>query len=303
MKQIEVFLEKWKDKKPAPEELDKRLSVLLSHPDIQHFKEENPNLSWDDYKRSITVLQEFVREAENCRYCPGLGRCANLLKGYQSKLTLNTHGKIDIVMNPCHLLIQKEENAKGEELHTRRFFISQELQNASLKKIWRSQSRRSAIHGINNFLEGYESNTGKGLYLWGPSGVGKSWLVTAMANELESRGVKVVMINLPVFMAAHLNAEEKAVDPREVYARCVEAPVLVLDNIGTLPLPASYRDEWLGSILNRRVNEQRPTVYTSRYDLDNLVRKLAYSKEEHKLRAQRILQRIGFFTEEIYFGH
>lgn len=56
---------------------------ILEHPDVQPFlRAHERQLSADAVDRSLMKLYEFIEQHGNCRQCPGLERCNNMLPGY-----------------------------------------------------------------------------------------------------------------------------------------------------------------------------------------------------------------------------
>ena len=55
-----------------------------------------------------------------------------------------------------------------------------------------------------NFIEVYKTDSTtyhKGLYLAGPFGVGKTYMMGALANELSENGIETTLVNVPTYSA------------------------------------------------------------------------------------------------------
>jgi primosomal protein DnaI len=78
-----------------------------------------------------------------------------------------------------------------------------------------------------------------------------------------------------------------------------EVPVLILDDIGAENLTPWIRDEVLGVILNQRVNNHLPTLYTSNYSLEELEEHLSISNGNRieLTKARRIMERIRHYVD------
>lgn len=83
-----------------------------------------------------------------------------------------------------------------------------------------------------------------------------------------------------------------------------KAPVLMLDDIGAETTTAWTRDEILGPILQYRMSEKLPTLFTSNYDYEELELQLAYSDKggTEQLKAKRIMERIKHYTTLVEVG-
>ena len=145
--------------------------------------------------------------------------------------------------------------------------------------------------------------TDMGIYLYGPLGVGKSRIVAAAARKLAERHIASIMVYVPDFFreikeSIGENAVGKKIDTLK------KVPVLILDDIGAETMSAWARDEVLGAILQYRVSEKLPTIYTSNYTLDELEEHLSYSHKSgiEEMKAKRIMERIRFFSNAYYVG-
>lgn len=83
-----------------------------------------------------------------------------------------------------------------------------------------------------------------------------------------------------------------------------DVPVLIFDDIGAENLSAWARDEVLGAILQHRMTERLPTLYTSNYDFEQLEQHLAESSrgDIDRLKAKRIMERIRYYTDAYFVG-
>src|SRR5439155_17587012 len=100
--------------------------------------------------------------------------------------------------------------------------------------------------------------------LSGASGCGKTHIAAAVANELLETGAPVLFVVVPDLLD-HLRSTyhpgaDQAYD--ELFDRVREAPVLVLDDLGT-QAPTPWAEEKLFQLLNHRFNARLPTVVTT----------------------------------------
>jgi primosomal protein DnaI len=75
----------------------------------------------------------------------------------------------------------------------------------------------------------------------------------------------------------------------------------MLDDIGAEQMSSWARDEILGTILQYRMLEKLPTLFTSNADLSQLEHHLTYSQrgEEEKVKAARVVDRIRYLAKPI----
>jgi primosomal protein DnaI len=278
--------------------VEERLDRVKKHPIYrQWISEREEDFSDEQLLRSLSHIVQYVRETEHCRNCPGLDRCPNTMQGYQPSLTLGERRMIGIQMKKCEKKLSRESQRMRQNL-IRSHHIPLDIMEATFQSIERDKGRLDALSSLMEFCLTYPSSGSKGIYLYGPLGVGKSHMMGAAAKKIAERGIASLMVYVPDFF----REMKEAIGDHTLYEK-VEAlktvPVLILDDIGAETLSSWARDEVLGTILQHRMNERLPTLYTSNYDLDGLEEHFAYS---HKgglevMKAKRIMERIRHYVD------
>jgi DNA replication protein DnaC len=113
----------------------------------------------------------------------------------------------------------------------------------------------------------------KSLLLIGNTGVGKSHLAAAYLNFSIQIGNFGLFISLTELMAAlrkTINTKEVSPSWDELLEKYINTPLLVLDDIGQ-EKPSEKVNEVLFTLLNSRINWERPTVVTTNYGKDVLL--------------------------------
>lgn len=109
------------------------------------------------------------------------------------------------------------------------------------------------------------------LYLYGPTGVGKSHLAAAIAQTLAHMTLARVSYASEPALIRYLRDgfADSTTDDRLEALQATD--LLVLDDLGTTPRDrAGYVDGWLFDLLNHRYNHHKRTIITSNYDPDDL---------------------------------
>ena len=247
-----------------------------------------------------TKLERTSCELKNCKNCKNLYECKNEIDGYVYYPQKN-ESDIEFCYIPCKY---KKEMDKINEYKSNiyHFNISDNLKNASMASIDTSDKNRfETIKWVNNFIKNYQKGTPiKGIYLNGNFGCGKTYLLSAMLNELAKKGSKVAMIYYPEFLRA-LKESFNGTDEYKIKFNYIKkVDVLLLDDIGAETVTEWSRDEVLGTILQYRMEENLPTLFTSNLTMKELEIHLSTTnKDIDKVKARRIIERIKQLTTDV----
>ena len=271
-------------------------------PGYHQLQREHPALDDKTAYRHLAKVREYLDAANHCANCPGLDKCPQALKGYAPAIQV-APGNVTVSYHPCHL---KEEADRKKDMASliNSMYVPRETLRATFQDMdLGAPGRMQAVEAVLTFVEQYLANPSdtRGLYLHGSFGIGKTYLMGAMMNELAKRkGIASLMVYTPDFFREMKQAiSENKVN--EKLERVKKVPVLILDDIGAETLTPWIRDDVLGSILQYRMMEGLPTHYTSNFDLDELSSHLAQSKKSGNeyMKAMRLMQRIKPFVNTV----
>ncbi|WP_221930152.1 primosomal protein DnaI [Melghirimyces algeriensis] len=273
---------------------------ILSHPEVQSFRKQHPHLPEKVYYRSLVQLRQLVREREHCKHCPGLEKCPNLMEGHQPHIQWYG-GYIELRLAPCEKMIALEMEKKRKNL-IQSHYIPEDIVNATFDQMNWDPGRVAAIEAAMDFCDQFATGSPKkGLYFYGPFGVGKSRIAGAMAQYLVQYGIDSLMVYVPDFIREIKDSIRDGMlsDKLETLKK---ATVLILDDIGAENITPWTRDEILGAILQYRMVYKLPTVMTSNLDLNELENHLGHSEKggTERVKAKRIMERIRPFVDVYY---
>lgn len=253
----------------------------------------------DNYLMKYTSkIMQCAKESENCKRCKCLDDCKNEVRG-----CIYSPIVVDGVLNFSHKICKYKKELLDDIDYVKNgyvFSVSKEIRNAKMKDIYANdKNRMDTIKWVTTFIKNYKSKkTGKGLYLSGSFGSGKSYIISAMINELIKNGYKGALIYYPEFLRSLKSSFGKDFDEQFNYAK--KADLLLLDDIGAESVTSWSRDEILGPIIQYRMDEKLPTFFTSNLNLEELESHLSYGNGKiDKVKSKRIIERIKFITDNL----
>ncbi len=276
---------------------------ILENPRVQEFLTEHANeLSYETIERNLPKLHEFISQSTTCCGCDNTESCINYLKGFLPTLRV-VRSTVEIDYVRCEQKIREEERRDVANMiasmHMPKDVLQATIQDLLIDDESRVMIAQKAAQFVKTTLE-----TGKlpakGYYLYGKFGVGKSFVLGALANELASIKVRSVVVFVPEFLREMKNAiGDNTLNEKIDYVK--KAPVLMLDDLGAETMTAWTRDEILGTIFHYRMAEQLPTFITSNFNYDELEHHLSQTQKGdiEVVKAGRIMERVKALTEPI----
>ena len=266
---------------------------IMKDPDVAAFIQQE-SLTPEELNRSISKFNQYITERDKFLR----GDTDYIAKGYKPILVMN-HGYADVSYEETPELIAAEKEAAIKKRLNLINFPSS-LKNVSFLDVYRDDVQRlTVLKRMIEFVNDYPNNL-KGLYLYGDFGVGKSFMVAALAHDLsEKRGVSSTLLHYPSFVIDVKNAIGDG-NVKTLVDEIKLSEVLILDDIGAEQSTAWVRDEILQVILQYRMQEDLPTFFTSNFDFEDL--ELHFAKGKHgndeTWEARRVMERIRYLAEE-----
>ena len=199
--------------------------------------------------------------------------------------------------------IKRQESLSkfGEEKAFIKNIVTQSISKVSFDddEFFRANERKDLVVSFLPFLEDIETYK-KGFYIHGAMGIGKTFISKRFAKKLALKGKTVGIINLST-----LSQKVKASFSTGGYDSIIEtlknADFLFIDDIGAESISAWFRDEFMFSLLNHRMDNKMTTFFTSNYsmkDLEKIEAKTSGTKYLDYDKSKRLLERIRALSEE-----
>lgn len=274
------------------------MAKATNDPEVKKFLQDHEGkLAEDVLTRSAAKLYEFV--TERAKVANGGETFA---AGYEPQLIVSNH-LIDVAYVPT---AQTQERQAQQQLRQRVKSIAmpKSIREATLANFDQDDDRAEALMAALDFIDAYEANPKRrhqALYLAGSFGVGKTYLLAAVAHQLATDGFATTLVHFPSFAVEMKNAiaQNGVADKLESLKK---APVLMIDDIGADAMSAWVRDDILGVILEYRMQEELPTFFSSNFSMAQLEKehlRISTRGDDEPLKAQRLMQRIRFLAREI----
>ena len=266
---------------------------IMKDPDVAAFIQQE-SLTPEELNRSISKFNQYITERDKFLR----GDTDYIAKGYKPILVMN-HGYADVSYEETPELIAAEKEAAIKN-RLKLINLPATLKKASLAQVDLDDlGRLPVFEKLLAFVEQYPAIQ-KGLYLYGDFGVGKSFMVAALAHDLsEKRGVSSTLLHYPSFVIDAKNAISDG-NVKALVDELKLAEVLILDDIGAEQSTPWVRDEILQVILQYRMQENLPTFFTSNFNFEDLEKHFAKGKNgnDETWEARRVMERIRYLAEE-----
>ena len=169
---------------------------------INNYKEASKDIKFKKLVKTIDVpdevamkytssLEDSICELNNCSKCSGLIYCKNRLEGHVYYPKKNDN-RIIFSYVACKYqkeLLEKEKNKISRD---------KDIFNAKMSDIYKDKERINVIKWLKKFYDTYDKNGNcKGLYLHGNFGCGKTYLISALFNELSKKRIITEIVYFP----------------------------------------------------------------------------------------------------------
>ena len=225
------------------------------------------------------VIERETPSKLTCQYC-GKEREPLGVKGPNGKVRWVTFAA-------CGCVGEAEEEArrdKAEKARREADAVKKLLRAGVPMRFIASEIRRPESL---RFIESLSERTGRGLYLYGGVGAGKTSEASVIVKAVIRSGRKAV---LPTTLSM-LNELSKGYGDSEGkdISHFIRTDLLVLDDVGK-ENANSWAATTMFEVVNGRYERMLPTIYTSQYSFSELERRMSRSGERES--AQAVLSRI-----------
>ncbi len=214
-----------------------------------------------------------------------------VVNGYE--IVLRTEPYIEIVYRPTK---EKAFEIRKEKIRRKLKFYDSEvyIQDASISAFsCFNEERQKACDLASSFIEKYKKDHyEKGLFIYGRYGTGKSYLLSAIAQELALKNIAVLFVYMPDLIRSIRQGMNEG-NLEERINKLKQADILMMDDFGGENMSSWFRDEILVPVLQYRLSAKLPVFMSSNFSLVQLLEALTLQKDEtNRMKAGRLIQRM-----------
>lgn len=270
-------------------ELERRSGIHDRYPDIARLTEERENLIHDslravlegrsvvgDLPEMIEKITDKIRKAltDNglpADYLAPVYRCAKCRDtGYVGEPVKEM---CDCLKAACHERIKQRLGIVNIASETFESFDIElfDKDNLEGKSYSQRDKMKYAREHCEKWCERYPEQKPRDMLIMGASGLGKSYLLHAMTNRLTDRGIQVLLTGAGrFFQAAYRSVFQN--DGAELRTM-TEAPVLMIDDLGSEPMMNNITIESLFEIINARQYAGLPILISTNLEKEDFSRR------------------------------
>lgn len=217
---------------------------------------------------------------------------------FEPVLRLEPYVFIEYIPSKTHQAYMKE---KEKLSHIDTFYHSDYVIEATFEQFEPFNSeRRLLLEKAKSFCEHFEKGKFiKGLYIFGQYRTGKTYLLSAIVNELAKKEVNSIFAYFPDLIR-YLKSAISDHSLEEKVKALKTCDLLVLDDLGSENMTPWFRDEIFGPILQHRLSVGLPLLVSSNLNMKALISTYVDSgNETDQLKATRLVSRIYDLTEPV----
>lgn len=276
------------------ENLSQLLKINENNKEFIEFIEKNKitnKLFNDNYQ----LFEEYFISYNLCKKRENIVKCQQKIPGYRLKLIVNNNQQISTILTDC---LHRINNLDQKQVMSK--FLIRHYDDSLLSLSWNKdflvigKERQEIINYLKQFLK---SKNYPGLYLYGNSQVGKTFIFILLANKFIQKKHTVCFISWPEFIIEIKKNFKNGNDNSNKIDQIKNCDFLFIDDLGSESITAWERDELLFPILNSRILPLKTTFINSSYNINELAHcyRLQNNKIE-EIKVKRLIERVKKLT-------
>ena len=172
-------------------------SNLLNNMFVKN-KMQELDLTKDDVMQNYFLFKEYAEVKNKCYRCDSLNNCTQKIKG-----CYDTIGKNEGYLYDAQKLCKFKRKYEDECKYQKNFFVDLrpiEMRNLTIDDIINDKCNEDLKKIAKKIQNKVFTRNSLGLYITGDVGLGKTYLMTALANELAKQNYRVSFITLNMWI-------------------------------------------------------------------------------------------------------
>lgn len=259
-------------------------NMLKDEQIVDFMNKNNIKINSTTFKKSVGVFFEFYN------------RNKDIKSEFIPKLQFE-NGITTIEYCPTNSFLEKQRQIKQNRLF-HLLYLPENIKNYKFSDFDQNGRRSAYLNAIKfaDNLIGNPTNFYKGPYFYGQFGVGKTFLLGAIASDLASHEIQTEFVHVPTLVVELKNSIGNN-SLSKLINEIRNASVLILDDIGAESLSSWVRDDIFNPILQFRMDAKMPTLFSSNFNLSELEKHLTETRDDYDpVKARRIIERIRFLS-------
>ena len=252
---------------------------VLNDVEIINFIRNN-NLTKEDVEDNLEKFYQFY-----------ISKDSLLNIEHRPKLFFNNN-EVNILYQETEEYNQKVANSKTtNKIKTE--FVPKRVLTYTFENLSRNKEKGILATEVIKVCKSILNNqTRRGIYIYGPTGTGKTYLMGCIYNYFKQNGKEPAILYYPEFIRKIKSKISN--NSYDLYIDLIrDEEILIIDDIGAENITEFIRDEVLGPIINHREAEKLPTFFSSNLSIDDLSELLSNGRTTvDKTKALRIVERI-----------
>lgn len=265
------------------------------------------------FENNRLIIEEYLDNHKDCKIGEPLTFCKQEHKGYEDIISYENRR---FYRGTTHCAHWKYEHQYEEMLKQFTFIdyvlddfsmsIGTYYQNLDIEKLFTVEQIKKRKDFFELAAQAItKRKMGKGIYLYGKPGIGKTTILKVLANTIaKQKKYSLAFINV----ANLVNLTKKSIGENsnksvKLMDNLKSSDILFLDDIGSEAVTSWARDDLLLSLLSYRKDNKKLTFFTSNYSFKQLTSVYAFKKDEtqiDKIKKERFLERLRILSQEFY---
>lgn len=271
-------------------EAEKKKRAVLADPDIKAFISEN-RLTVCQVERATSRFMEYhkLKTDPESLY-------KGVLEYHKGQKQVQVRWEVKDVEHAMRIADGVRKSIRFDE-------ESRGLRGLGFNDLEITKDNDSYVRAFHRMVKEYKYKDDlQGIWLAGAYGVGKTYLMGAVANAFHRKGASVLFTSVESMLSSIRDAfdYERGLARKRI-DELKKVEVLFLDDVGTERLTEWGYSEVLYAVLNYRMNNKKPTFFTSNLSVDDYA-DLVSKQLKSDIDGSRLRERVLVLAREFYMG-